>query len=142
MEQRKCNKCGETKPLDDYYKTGRKTDTNKDNRHYTCKECTKARVSKAHHENPNLQRNRDLRRLYNIGIEEYEKLLAEQGGHCAVCEATQPGGRHATQHFPVDHCHTTGEVRGLLCHNCNTALGLLKDDPSRIANLITYLAKH
>ena len=138
-QQRTCRTCGKEQPLTEYYKTGRKNDKNPDERHHECKACTKERVSAAHKANPDLQRNRDLKRLYNITLEEYAERLKQQDGKCAACGTSNPGGRHNT--FVVDHSHTTGAVRGLLCHNCNTALGLLKDNADTLANLITYLAK-
>ncbi len=134
-EQRTCRTCGQEQPITEYYATGRKPDE----RHTECKTCTKARVSATHKANPDLQRNRDLKRLYGITLEDYNERLIKQEHKCACCGTTSPGGKHST--FVVDHCHETGKIRGLLCHNCNTALGLLKDDPARIAKLITYLAQ-
>lgn len=64
-------------------------------------------------------------------------MLAAQNGGCAICGATEPGGR--TRYFPVDHCHTTGIVRGLLCTKCNRGLGLFNDDPERVARAVMYL---
>ena len=78
-----------------------------------------------------------LKRKYNITIEEYEALLESQDHSCKVC------GKHATENHQgklyIDHCHTTGKVRGLLCMKCNSALGLLNDDPEIIGNLLEYL---
>jgi hypothetical protein len=138
MEERKCNKCEVTKPIDDFYKSNRKGDKRPDERSYECKECTKARVKENHC--PETYRRQHLLRTYDITPEKYDAMLAEQDGHCATCPATDPGNSRRSVYFCVDHSHTTGEVRGLLCHNCNTALGLLKDDPERLANLIKYVA--
>jgi Recombination endonuclease VII len=73
-----------------------------------------------------------LRRTYGITIDDFESLLVMQDGCCAIClremEAPQ-----------VDHCHTTGEIRGLLCMACNIALGKLEDDTERLARAIDYL---
>ncbi len=82
-------------------------------------------------------RRRSLRLLYNITLEEYESLLAAQDGVCSICKTPPTNEHHGVLH--VDHCHTGGQNRGLLCHRCNTALGLFKDDPERLTAAIAYL---
>ena len=138
MKQRICNKCGELKPLTEFYKTGRKTDKSPDNRHYTCKTCTCARLKETH--DPERYRKQHLKRKYNITLQEYNDMLAKQHHRCAVCSTTEPGGKHNT--FCVDHCHSTGKVRALLCRNCNMLLGMAKDRPEYLTQLIAYLVKH
>jgi len=83
--------------------------------------------------------NNGLKRKYGITLEQYEKLLADQGGVCAVC-----GGPHVGVggRYHVDHDHRTGVVRGLLCGTCNTGLGQFKDDPVVLEKAISYLKKH
>lgn len=81
-----------------------------------------------------------LRILYGIGLVEYERLLAKQNNRCAICRTSRPGG--AGEYWPVDHDHITGQVRGLLCHRCNTALGQFQDDPEVIARALSYVAQH
>lgn len=79
-------------------------------------------------------------KIYGIGLLKVEELLIKQNSVCAICE--EVGFKmHEGVNSPlnVDHCHKTGEVRGLLCHNCNRALGLLKDDISRLERSIDYL---
>lgn len=73
---------------------------------------------------------------YGIGVAEYDARLAVQGGVCALCFAAKPGGRGS---FHVDHDHVTGTIRGILCHGCNTALGLLKDDPALLRRAAEYV---
>ncbi len=140
-QQRTCRVCGKEQPLTEYYKTGRKNDKNPDERHYECKTCTKARLKDSPSQSPERKRELHLQRAYGITVEEYSARLKQQDNKCACCGTTEAGGRHDTSFFVVDHCHDSGKVRGLLCHNCNTALGLLRDDVSTIANLISYLAK-
>lgn len=84
------------------------------------------------------EREQNLKRLYGISAAEYEKLLQQQGGRCAICGRTDNGMRH-TKNFHVDHNHATGEVRGLLCGPCNGVLGYAKDDPSVLLQAIAYL---
>ena len=78
-----------------------------------------------------------LKRLYSMTVEDYELLLIKQGNVCAICEASCK----TNNRLCVDHCHTSGEIRGLLCHRCNCALGLLDDNKGRINNMIKYLER-
>jgi hypothetical protein len=81
-----------------------------------------------------------LKRNYSITIQDYEKMLSEQEGLCAICKGT--GFKMAEHHnllLVVDHCHKTGRVRGLLCHNCNRGLGLFQDDTEFLSRAKDYL---
>lgn len=87
--------------------------------------------------------NADLVRKYGMTIEDYRTILVAQDGVCAVCkrpETTLIRGKAIA--MPVDHCHTTGKTRGLLCTQCNRGLGLFGDDPVRLQAAIGYLEKH
>jgi hypothetical protein len=82
-----------------------------------------------------LARNRQRRRLYNgFTPEDYDRLFEAQGGRCAGC-----GDEFGDKVPHVDHDHATGAVRGLLCGNCNRALGLLLDSQERALGLVRYL---
>lgn len=81
-------------------------------------------------------RKRQLR-LYGITVEEYDRLLVEQDGGCAICHAGEPGSGRAS--FAVDHDHVTGAVRGLLCLSCNSGLGQFRDDPVLLEAAVRYL---
>jgi hypothetical protein len=98
-----------------------------------CKSCTR-QIKKKY--NPLAQRTAQLKHLYGITPEEYSSLLEKQGHQCAICrtDSCQTG-----RAFSVDHCHSTGKVRGLLCQSCNTALGKFNDDIERIHKAIRYL---
>lgn len=74
-------------------------------------------------------------RKYDMPPEEYQKRLASQGGLCAIC------GKDITQAAHRDHCHTTGEWRGLLCPSCNKGIGLFEDDPDVLIAAAFYLTK-
>lgn len=86
---------------------------------------------------------RDYRLLAKYGItgEEYDAMEREQDGKCAICK--QPERRYGShgkvKRLAVDHCHETGKVRGLLCADCNTAIGLLGDNPERVEAARAYL---
>lgn len=77
-------------------------------------------------------RNYSLRTTYGITLEEYQHIFTAQGNCCAVCQNT-------SRRMHVDHDHTTGRIRGILCHNCNIALGLLQDNEHTLTNLAAYL---
>jgi hypothetical protein len=79
---------------------------------------------------------------YGLSLEQYEALLAYQGGGCAICGASEPGGSQPLGRtaWPVDHDHVTGRVRGLLCSRCNTGIGFFRDDPEVCRQAAEYLA--
>lgn len=92
-----------------------------------------------HKQNPDYEKNRRLQSCYGIDLETYSDLFAAQGGECAIC------GIHADlfeRALAVDHNHETGKVRGLLCHNCNLALGSFKDDVARLQKAVQYLVRN
>lgn len=86
-------------------------------------------------------RSAALKRRYGITVEEYDAMYEEQHGVCLVCSkpSTKLDGYGNIARLHVDHNHDTGEVRGLLCNNCNTALGLLKESPEIIRRLGDYI---
>lgn len=86
-----------------------------------------------------INRNCRLKKQYGITIEDYNAMLDSQGGGCAICSARPETIHHGT--LCVDHDHETGAVRGILCDRCNRAIGLLKDDPARVAAMLQYLTK-
>lgn len=124
-----CLTCGLEKPITEFHKQATKKDPNRRKPH--CRSCwSKIRKDRT----PEHNRRYNLKRCYGITPEEYDKILREQGGTCAICHGTESVGRLA-----VDHCHLTGKVRGLLCTNCNQAIGKLKDDAQLLRNAINYL---
>ena len=87
-----------------------------------------------------IERKSRLKNTYGITPEQYNDLLLRQNGRCAICAAKKPGGR--TKMFFIDHCHTSGQVRGLLCMRCNTGLGLFLDSQKFLLNAISYLKEY
>ena len=75
-------------------------------------------------------------RKFNITLSDYNKLFAEQEGCCAICHKHQSGFNKA---LAIDHDHETGDVRGLLCMQCNTALGKFNDNTDLLHSAIKYL---
>lgn len=82
-------------------------------------------------------RRRELKRKFNLTVEQYEDMLAAQGGVCAICRKPPNEGKR----LAVDHCHKTNKVRGLLHGNCNRGVGLLGDDPVLLRAAAEYLEK-
>ena len=116
---RVCNYCELEKIYTDYPK-------NKNKKHgidHMCKQC---------------YRELHLKRKYGITINEYNRMLNSQNNKCAVCNSTSKGKKNA-KYFSVDHCHTTGKVRGLLCNHCNAGIGNMKDDVVILEKAIAYL---
>jgi Recombination endonuclease VII len=139
-----CNKCGQDKPLEEFHNSTR----SKDGKWNYCKPCTNARSLAWYHENktsPEYLNYSFRARLgrYKLTLHAYALLLAAQGGGCAVCGDDGE--------LVIDHDHSCcpsyrgccGKcVRGLLCHRCNRALGLLGDSPELIKSLLGYAEKH
>lgn len=75
-----------------------------------------------------------LRKKYGITIQDYLEILAQQGGVCALCANPPNEGKK----LHVDHCHETGRVRGLLCHQCNWYLGKVDKDPGLLDRMKHY----
>jgi Recombination endonuclease VII len=114
-DQGLCTKCGKEKP--------------EERRAFsTCIECAKQPVL--------TPEERLLRRVqsHNLSPEEYNTMLENQGGVCAIC-------RRATKSFHIDHSHITGRVRGILCNSCNLGLGMFKDKSHILERAILYLLK-
>jgi hypothetical protein len=97
-------------------------------------------MSKTRTNNKDYFKSSDLKKLYGINLQWYEAQHAKQDGRCAICcepETAQIRGK--TLSLAVDHCHETGEIRGLLCRACNNAIGALKHDQKLLRKAIDYL---
>lgn len=162
--QKACRKCGETKPLSEFYRQKGM----KDGHRHNCKACHAAahkvwyeknrddeidRVAKWQHANKDKvtashrrrraaggeelkrkEREGHLLRKYGLRIRDFETLRMAQLGMCAICRRVEWDRLH------VDHDHQTGLVRGLLCGKCNKAIGLLEDDPATVRSAEGYLS--
>lgn len=87
-----------------------------------------------------IHRRSKLKTLFGISEEDYEQLLVKQNGACAICE--ESAFSDMTKRLSIDHCHTTGKVRGLLCGRCNRGLGLFKDSSGTMLRAVAYLESH
>lgn len=125
-----CVACSKRQYMENFHWTGgRKYRSRK------CKDCWREADRQRREVGKSTKSRSDhLRLKYQISEDTYDTLLSEQDGKCWICV------EHMAPPY-VDHCHTSGLVRGLLCGNCNKALGLLKDDPTRLERSIEYLTK-
>jgi Recombination endonuclease VII len=93
--------------------------------------------------NPDKIRHNSLMHYFGIDNEQYAKMLVAQGGVCAICDRPERMIRFGkVQALSVDHDHKTGDLRSLLCHACNKALGAFGDDPARLERAAAYLRHH
>jgi hypothetical protein len=160
---KRCNKCQQLKPLDEFYRMAQMRDVYRND----CKACNLATKAARYRANPEPARERTrqwrlanperyaatqeqfrrsgakkisdrrshLKRKYGISLEQYEAMLVSQGGGCGICGRT-PSGRISLH---VDHDHRTGRVRGLLCFKHNNALGDFDDSPYLLRAALRYV---
>jgi len=145
--RRKCNTCGLEKP------TSELVPSKKYHGGYMpmCKPCRNEYWRKRRSENPDAsQRHRDAVRRsqilssYGLGAGDYERMVQEQENRCKLCGSGDTGRQTSRFHYwNIDHCHKTGNVRGLLCHVCNITLGKFEALELRIgrARILDYLDK-
>jgi hypothetical protein len=127
---RVCPDCGEGQ-RDMFYLDARGNKTNA-----RCRECHKLYCNTNWHSKTPLEKQASrVRAMYGMEPEDYFSMHEKQDGKCAICQSapTTQRGLH------LDHCHETGAIRGLLCHNCNIALGCFNDNPALMMRAIKYL---
>jgi hypothetical protein len=90
---------------------------------------------------PIIWRRAFLKSKYKITLADYDRLLAEQNGRCAICRTTDTG-RKSDKYFHVDHDHATGVVRGLLCIRCNPGVGYFRDSPDLLRAAAEYVERY
>jgi Recombination endonuclease VII len=91
-------------------------------------------IKKRAKQTPDSKKRALLKSKYGITLEQFNQMLLDQGGVCALCNQAPASGKC----LHVDHCHQTGRVRGLLCHQCNWYLGKVDADPTLLARLQKY----
>jgi hypothetical protein len=147
--QKWCPGCQSLKMLDEFGSNR----SSHDGKQQYCKPCAVAKVTASRHKDPtshrrsskawrerNPERHADNHAKWMYGIEHgtYAKMLATQDGQCAICRTDDP---KPAKRFHIDHCHETGDVRGLLCTNCNVGLGHFRHDQALLAAASTYLGE-
>jgi len=89
---------------------------------------------------PRNVRNAELRSRFGITLEDYERMYEEQGGVCAICGGRESDSSGRYINLTVDHCHGSGDVRGLLCNLCNRGIGMFGDDPDIMRRAAEYVS--
>jgi hypothetical protein len=157
MDEKLCTKCNEVKALTEFY--GRESGY----RMSHCKKCHNKRVTdRARYRWDNdpeyrarrmekkrewyqtkkgkrCHANASFRLLYGITHDDYDRMVEEQGGKCAICSATTNSKRNPRNNLDVDHDHGNGSVRGLLCNACNLGIGKFADDPELLRKAADYI---
>ena len=132
-----CCTCKLALPLERFHRS-RSTRDGLDPR---CKDCRRAAQARKP-QDPQRRRNTALGRLYGITAAEYEAMHTKQGGVCAICKRPEQMTRNGIlRNLCVDHCHSTGKVRGLLCASCNFAIGRFLDNPELMHSAADYLLR-
>lgn len=140
MQTKICTNCKIEKPLESF---GKRKNV-KDGRKSQCTKCDIEYNKKYYHlmsEDKKKNKNRKIT-LTRKGLTEdsYNSLYKEQNGCCAICGKEEKSVLR--NRLNIDHCHTTGKVRGLLCHHCNAALGHLEDSIDNLTSAISYLMRN
>lgn len=129
---KKCTKCDVEKELKDFWKDV----TKPSGRHSQCIGC--ARHTRKKNYCPKRSKRWALKQKYDMTLEDYDFMFIKQGGVCKVCKDPE----RSKDRLCVDHCHTTGNVRSLLCSGCNKAFGLLDENVDYMSRLIHYKRNH
>ena len=159
---KECTLCNRTLPLDDFgpHKNGkfgknsrcrfcqrtlireiRQRHLNENPVEYRKQHCEK--VKEYQKLNPIQTKNSKLKTTFNITFDQYEEMRISQNNCCAICLKPETHTRNGKiRDLVVDHCHTTGKIRQLLCNGCNTGLGQFKDNQDALLNAIEYLKRN
>lgn len=138
-----CLKCGATKDDSEFYRYKNGTLWN------SCKDCQRIRANeytKNNKDKINIYQKRyisrradkNLRRLYGVTLGRKMEMYEAQGGKCAICGKELESVIKAH----LDHCHSTGKIRELLCYQCNLGIGYLKEDCNILISACEYITKH
>lgn len=125
---RQCKSCKRSKPVKEFHSSG-----DGKTQRWVCKDCRNTKNQEYYQDKT---RSRNLLRQYGITLSEYDELLTQQGGVCAICGDSPAGSR---RRFDVDHHHETGQIRGILCGRCNIALGGFRDSLDLLISASCYL---
>ena len=146
---KQCIKCGFLKEAHYFYKEQRVVD----GLTARCKACMKNDASASYSERredvavrnkenycSRKAKDKSLRNNYGITLKQWENIFDSQGCKCAICGSSEPN--HSSGQFVVDHCHEFGQVRGILCGNCNIMLGHAKDNINTLFDGAMYLIQN
>lgn len=129
---KRCTKCKLEKPQNEFFKDKQK----KTGYRPDCKVCNTNAYKKYAKKNRIKCNNANMKYRTGIDIDKYNILLKKQNNKCKICNLTEKENK---KRFSIDHCHTSGFIRGLLCNKCNQGLGYFKDNIELLTNAIIYL---
>jgi hypothetical protein len=155
MNVKKCAKCEKIKPIQDFnlrytnsnsYQSRCKVCVVEDNKLYWLanKNKMKKNYKRWISNNPTHRKDKRLQKMYGITFAQYQTMITAQSGLCAICHKPESATNKRTgeiAELSVDHCHKTGQIRGLLCQSCNLGIGNLNDDPNLCLSAASYLEK-
>lgn len=144
-----CAKCRKSQPPENFSKDAAR----RDQLFLYCRSCEGVRLARHYQKQIATPEGRSARRRNawvrlmqsrGMSAKQYEDMLADQGGTCAICHRAETfiGRGGSVRPLSVDHDHETGVIRGLLCHACNMAIGLAGEDPERLEEAANYLRRH
>lgn len=130
LKEKLCTGCGETKDID---KFGYQNKSKCNSRTTKCYSCMSKDKYNKQADASLYNRIKRLRKLYRIELSDYKKMYDAQGGVCKICKESDG------KILNVDHCHSSGQVRGLLCNRCNKGIGNLRDNVKYLKSAIDYI---
>jgi len=133
-----CLRCKEEKPLTEFQRES----TRKSGYRGRCKSCEAEtrKVPSTSYDTPQKAWRRHIKAKFGITEDVYHELYANQNGRCAICGTEDPSSKHGF--FSIDHCHTTGKIRGLLCQHCNKGLGMFRESAKSLQEAVAYLQQN
>ena len=137
---RKCKICERIKPIHNFYPRKLKHGVCY---RTTCKDCDSERSKIYHAKNKNEELSKFFLRQYGISLKDYDKMLDQQKGVCAICGEPETANNvnGEVKRLAIDHNHSTGKVRELLCSKCNGCLGLAGESIDGLLKFVSYLEK-
>lgn len=130
---KKCTKCSELKQITEFYGRGDKKGKGIQSQ---CKTCCKLKQINYRKNNPSKSKDIDLYQRFGIRLDTYNKMFENQNGCCAICNRHQSEFKKA---LAVDHCHSSGQIRSLLCQGCNQGIGNFREQIDLLHGAINYL---
>ena len=136
-----CSHCRQDLPLSEFYITKKKLKSGeiKKTPRYVCKACDRKAKRERDKRNPDRRANKHLINKYGITLKQKQQMIIDQGCKCKICPKPISPAEHSKSH--VDHCHETGHIRGVLCHNCNRGIGYLQHNPAILVSASQYLVQ-
>lgn len=134
---KQCKKCLEWKPLSEY--SHKRPKGRKPGLQPRCKTCCVVDTQNWYKANKEKSKNSRLQKAYGFGLNEYNARIEAQNNSCLICGIEFSTGPFGPDSPVVDHCHTYGHVRGILCNECNRGLGYFHDNVDSLIKAAQYL---